>query len=284
VHRIHTLEHPGLSFLIVSDGSSGAKAAIDLGGQIARLAHARVTLIGCGLKGEGVQAHLQEARKQLGSGLAALDVQTSHEPADQAVAYAVEQQPYDLAVMGFSYPQDLALAEQLLQVGEHHLLLAPAVQNTPQRALICVASGEPGKDDVLFAGRLVRHLGADATLLSVLPPGSKDADLLRRTEHFLEGGVRSLSLLGVPAQTTIRSGLVSEEINAELVRGDYDLLVLGLPLPRPGGKISLAGVVGQIIANVPDRAILIVRSHYMGARTYPIVVRERELNYTDAAR
>jgi len=284
VHRIHTLEHPGLSFLIVSDGSSGAKAAIDLGGQIARLAHARVTLIGCGLKGEGVQAHLQEARKQLGSGLAALDVQTSHEPADQAVAYAVEQQPYDLAVMGFSYPQDLALAEQLLQVGEHHLLLAPAVQNTPQRALICVASGEPGKDDVLFAGRLVRHLGADATLLSVLPPSSKDADLLRRTEHFLEGGVRSLSLLGVPAQTTIRSGLVSEEINAELVRGDYDLLVLGLPLPRPGGKISLAGVVGQIIANVPDRAILIVRSHYMGARTYPIVVRERELNYTDAAR
>jgi hypothetical protein len=203
---------------------------------------------------------------------------------DQAVAYAVEQQPYDLAVMGFSYPQDLALAEQLLQVGEHHLLLTPAVQNIPQRALICVASGEPGKDDVLFAGRLVRHLGADATLLSVLPPGSKDADLLRRTENFLEGGVSSLSLLGVPAQTTIRSGPVSEEINAELVSGGYDLLVLGLPLTRPGGKISLAGVVGQTIANVPDRAILIVRSHYMGARTYPIVVRERELNYTDAAR
>ena len=52
VHRIHTLEHPGLSFLIVSDGSRRAEAAVSLGGQIARLAHARVTLIGCGMEGK----------------------------------------------------------------------------------------------------------------------------------------------------------------------------------------------------------------------------------------
>ena len=123
-------------------------------------------------------------------------------------------------------------------------MLVPSIQTTPLRALICVASGEPGKDDVLFAGRLVRHLGADATLLSVLPPGSKDADLLRRTENFLEGGVRSLSLLGVPAKTTIRTGSVSEEINAELVQGGYDLLVLGLPLTRTERQ-DLAGRGGR---------------------------------------
>jgi sulfate transport system ATP-binding protein len=43
VHRIHALAHPGLSFLIVTDGSLRAQAALTLGGQIARLAHARVT-------------------------------------------------------------------------------------------------------------------------------------------------------------------------------------------------------------------------------------------------
>ena len=96
-----------------------------------------------------------------------------------AVIRAVEQQPYDLVVLGFDPQEDISLAEQILQVGEHHLLLVPGPQTTPVQALICVTSGEPGKDDVLFAGRLVRHLGADATLLSVLPAANKDADLLQ---------------------------------------------------------------------------------------------------------
>ena len=276
IHRIHTLEHPGLSFLIVTDGSRRAQDAISLGGQIARLAHARVTLVGCGLEREDLLAHLQEARKQLGSGLASLDEQTSSDAPAQAVTLAVEQQPYDLVVMGFKYPDDIALAEQILQVGSHHLLLVPRPQVTPVQALICVTSGEPGKDDVLFAGRLVRHLGADATLLSVLPATNKGPDLLQRTERFLEGGVQSLSLLGVPAKTNIFTGSVVDEVSKQVASGGYDLLVMGVPLTKPSGKISLGGIAGQILHNVNDRAILLVRSHYMGARVYPIVVRERE--------
>jgi sulfate transport system ATP-binding protein len=284
VHRIHTLEHPGLSFLIVTDGSRRAEEAVALGGQIARLAHARVTLLGCGLKHELLQTHLQEARKQLGSGLAALDVQTSLDEPAKAVIRAVEQQPYDLLVLGYDHQQDTSLAEDILQVGEHHLLLVPCAQQTPTQALICVASGEPGKDDVLFAGRLVRHLGADATLLSVLTASNKDADLHRRTERFLEGGVQSLSLLGVPAKTAIRTGAVAEEIVREVQQGGYDLLVLGVPLTKSSGKVSLSGAVEQILNSVTDRAILVVRSHFMGARTYPIVAVDRETQIPDSGR
>jgi len=284
VHRIHTLEHPGLSFMIVSDGSRRAEAAVALGGQIARLAHARVTLIGCGLEGEALQAHLQEARKQLGSGLAALDVQTSHNTPAQAVTLAAEQQPYDLVVLGFNPQDDLSLAEQILQVGEHHLLLVPNSQPVPAQALICVTSGEPGKDDVLFAGRLVRHLGADATLLSVIPAYDKSPDLLKRTENFLEGGVQSLSILGVPAKTAIRTGVAAEMIGEEVSQGGYDLVVLGLPLTKPNGKVSLSGVVEQLLNNITDRAILMVRSRYLGARYYPIMVRERDEHKNSSAR
>jgi sulfate transport system ATP-binding protein len=284
VHRIHTLGHPGLSFLIVTDGSRRAEEAVALGGQIARLAHARVTLLGCGLKSEALQTHLQEARKQLGSGLAALDVQTSLDEPAKAVIRAVEQQPYDLLVLGYDHEQDTSLAEDILQVGEHHLLLVPGAQQIPTQALICVASGEPGKDDVLFAGRLVRHLGAGATLLSVLQASNKDIDLHRRTERFLEGGVQSLSLLGVPAKTTIRTGAVAEEITQELKQGGYDLLVLGVPLTKSSGKVSLSGAVEQILDSVTDRAILVVRSHFMGARTYPIVAGDRETRIPDSVR
>jgi sulfate transport system ATP-binding protein len=284
VHRIHTLEHPGLSFLIVSDGSRRSEAAVELGGQIARLAHARVTLIGCGLQGEALNTHLQEARKQLGSGLAALDVQTSQNTPAQAVTRAVELQPYDLVVLGFEPHEDLSLAEQILQVGEHHLLLVPINQPAPQKALICVTSGEPGKDDVLFAGRLVRHLGADATLLSVLPATGQNEDLIRRTEVFLEGGVQSLSILGVPAQTVIRTGPAAETIEREVGQGGFDLVVLGLPLAKPNGKVSLTGIVEQLLNTTTDRAVLLVRSRYLGARYYPIMVRENDAHKSDAAK
>ena len=264
VHRIHTLVHPGLSFLIVTDGSLRAQAALALGGQIARLSHARVTLLGCGPQNEAFQTHLQEARKQLGSGLAALEVITSAENPILAVTKAVERQPQDLVILGFNHQEDHPMVEQLLQSGDHHLLLVPCPQQAPDKALICVTSGEPGKDDVLFAGRLVRHLGADASLLTVLPPDSDNPHLRSKAEHFLEGGVQSLSLLGVPANAIVRSGVVADEILAELRSGSYDLLVVGAPLPMVRGRVVFAGAIESTLSQVTDRAVLVVRSHYAG--------------------
>jgi sulfate transport system ATP-binding protein len=264
VHRIHALAHPGLSFLIVTDGSLRAQSALTLGGQLARLAHARVTLLGCGPANESFNAHLQEARKQLGSGLAALEVLNSNEPVSLAVAKATERQQHDLVVIGFNHQEDIPLAEQILQSGEHHLLLATRPQPTPNRALICITSGEPGKDDVLFAGRLVRHLSAEVSILSVLSPAKDNAYTRAKTEQFLEGGVESLALLGVPASRAIRSGAVPDEIKAQVNEGGFDLLVLGVPLKGPNRRISLSGVVGQTLEAVKEIAVLVVRSHYTG--------------------
>ena len=61
-----------------------------------------------------------------------------------------------------------------------------------------------------------------------------------------------------------------DEIMGEVKGGEYDLLVLGAPLMKPTGKISLDGVVGDVLSQVTDRAILIVRSHFMGTRIYRI--------------
>lgn len=260
LRRIHALAHPGLNFLIVTDGSPLAKGALALGGQIARLAHARITLLGYGQKPETLQNHLREAREQLGSGLASLQTRATADPLSEAVATEVERQPYDLVVLGFQRQESVELAEQILQSGEHHLLLVSQPQPTPTRALICVTSGEPGKDDVLFAGRLVRHVGAEATLLSVLSQEDNSQPMIRtRTERFLAGGMRTLELLGVPARMTIRTGPVRDEITHEVATGSYDLLVMGAPLPQRDGRVPLTGIVSQIL-NVINRPVLIVRS------------------------
>jgi sulfate/thiosulfate transport system ATP-binding protein len=259
VRRVHALAHPGLNVLIVSDGSAKAQAALMLGGQMAQLAHARLTMLGYGASPDTLQRHLQAAKEKLGSGLAYLELRTTPAPLAQAVLAEVERQPYDLVVLGFQRQENVELAEQILQMGEHHLLLVSQPQPTPAHALICVASGEPGKADVLFAGRLVRHVGAEATLLSVLSAEENETSTRSRTERFLAGGVRSLQLLGVPARAAIRSGPVRDEITREVTAGNYDLLVLGAPLAARDGKISLAGVVSQVL-NVINRPVLIVRS------------------------
>ncbi len=259
VRQVHALAHPGLNVLIVSDGSAKAQAALMLGGQMAQLAHARLTMLGYGASPDTLQHHLQTAKEKLGSGLAGLEIRSNPAPLAQAVLAEVERQPYDLVVLGFQRQENVELAEQILQMGEHHLLLVSQPQPAPARALICVASGEPGKADVLFAGRLVRHVGAEATLLSVLSAEENETPARGRTERFLAGGVRTLQLLGVPARAAIRSGPVRDEITREVTAGGYDLLVLGAPLAARDGKISLTGVVSQVL-NVINRPVLIVRS------------------------
>jgi nucleotide-binding universal stress UspA family protein len=262
VRRIHALAHPGLSFLIVTDGTPATQPAVDLGGQIARLANARTTVLGHNEERADatmLTQQLQAIRERIGSGLPALDTRVSGGPSTHAIAQEIERQVYDLVVIAAPEQQSYDFAEQVLQSGEHHLLIATPAHATPARVLICVAAGEPGKDDVLFAGRLLRHLGAEVTVLSVLSNSATEQER-ERAERFIAAAVRTLTLLGVPAQTMLRLGGVREEILGEMGRGGYDMLVLGAPLQRDNRRAALAGVVGEILIGTTDRPVLIVRS------------------------
>lgn len=41
IRRLHVLSHPGLNFLILSDGSLRSQSALIQGGYLGRMAHAR---------------------------------------------------------------------------------------------------------------------------------------------------------------------------------------------------------------------------------------------------
>ncbi|MCK4304883.1 MAG: ABC transporter ATP-binding protein, partial [Candidatus Eisenbacteria sp.] len=100
VRRIHALLHPGMSFLLVTDGAPHTQAATDLGGQIAQLAHARVTLLGLGPKEGRIQSHLEQAREQMASGPAALELRTSRDGTRRAVEHETDRRHYDLVIHG----------------------------------------------------------------------------------------------------------------------------------------------------------------------------------------
>jgi sulfate transport system ATP-binding protein len=320
VRRVHALAHPGLSLLLLADGTAPSRAAVALAGQLARLAHARVTVLahrrhhpparpetiaaaaraaagrgrdswrgaggaapgrgagglapgrgedrlapGRGGRDEGgaapgLEALLQEVRETLGSGLAALETRAVAGPPDVTVAEENARQPADLVVVGRPARHGAELAERLLQGGAHNLLLVPGdARPTVERLLICVAIGEPGKADVSFAGRLARHLGAEATILTVLPENERNR-AQDGAQRFLASCSRTLTGLGVPATTRIRFGTPREQILDERREGGHDLLVVGAPLPAGApGRFDLGGLMTRLLreSEVP---VLIVRS------------------------
>src|SRR5437867_2608000 len=88
VRRVHALTHPGLSFLLVTDGSAESRPALELGAQLARLAHARVTLVGHAANGARSEEELQRARESIAGGLAAVEALATPDPPPRALAQA----------------------------------------------------------------------------------------------------------------------------------------------------------------------------------------------------
>lgn len=261
IRRLHVLSHPGLNFLLITDGSIRSQSAISLGGYLARMSHARVVLLGISHDVIKLEDHLVDARKQLGSGMASLDISKSSSRFHDAIAEATEKQPFDLVILGWRPTAGLEQPEEILNFGEQHLLLATKPVAHLSRALICLESGEPGKDNVNFSGRLLRHVGAEATLLTIIPDDIEQEDTLRRVDRFLTAGQNSLARFGVPANKKIERGELLDTIKKEVLFGHYDLVVLGAPLPNQVGKANLTGIIGSILTNIQDCSFLIIRSH-----------------------
>jgi len=261
IRRLHTLAHPGLHFLLLTDGSNRSEPALVTGGYLARLAHARVTLLGLGRNEDKLKKQLQNARKQIGSGMASVETQTSASPISQAVTKVILQRPADLVVLTWRSSDGLEEPEEVLQAGNHHVLLATTPDPQLTDALICAASGEPGKDDVMFAGRLLRHIGAKATLMTVQNPLLTNEFQLNQMERFMAGSVQSLARFGIKASKRISKGNPLTTILDEIKTGEYDLVVMGAPLPGRSGKMVLTGVVGSVLRSAQNCSFLIVRSH-----------------------
>jgi hypothetical protein len=262
VRRLHVLSHPGMNFLLLTDGSLRSQSAIALGGYMARMAHAKVTILGIGGDQIKMENHLMEARKQIGSGMASLHVQTSTQSFASAITTAVEQDHFDLLIFGWRPSAGYSQLEQAFRSGEHHILLATQPVTSLSKALICLASGEPGKDTVLFAGRLLRHLGADATLLTVLPEGMPNNLPPSRIDRFLSAGQQSLARFAVSSKTLVKTGGFLPAVQDVMREEPHDLVVLGAPLPDRHGQVDFSGLFGSILSSVENCSFLIVCSHY----------------------
>jgi len=247
LRRVHTLAHPGLALLAVEDGSGTPGAAWEVGRELARRARARLALLEC--------VGPEHRAPSLAAG-ADTDVHRSADGVEAGIRSLVDRADFDLVVVGATPATAEATAEQALASGDHHVLLLPGPPRPLRRFLVTTASGEPGKRGVAFAGRLARHLGAEVTVLTVLPAG--DAGRVQAERH-LAAAARSLQALGVSAATRLRTGPPGREILAELIEGAHDVAVVGTPLARRGRPLRVGGAAASLLRESP-RPILLVRS------------------------
>jgi sulfate transport system ATP-binding protein len=256
VRRVHALAHRGLSFVIVIDDTPHAREALEYGGRLARLCHARVTVVVWGDEAGESASKVNEVREVLGSGLAGLDVRFASAGETEALTRETEREPSDLLIVP-RHPRSSSIVQDLLRAGDHHILAVPRALLPPKNVLICTAAGEPAKNDVLFAGRLVRHTGAKVTVFTALPEAGHD--LRDQVERFHAASLRTLSLFGIEARAMILEGAAKPAILGEIRRGGYDFLVIGAPLPEPDEPVALGGLVKDLLMQVPIPT-LIVRS------------------------
>ena len=147
-----------------------------------------------------------------------------------------------------------------MRASDHHVLVVRTSAAPFERALLCVAGGEQGKVDILFAGRLLRHIGAEVTVLIVVPGEGPDPVADSQAERFVAAGAKTLASWGIKARTAILHGDAASRIEVEAKSGAYGLIVVGSPPFRPDGGAPLGGIVGRLLLAPSVPSVLVVRS------------------------
>jgi sulfate transport system ATP-binding protein len=244
LRRIHALPHPGLRLLAVAGGEAGDASAIPAAVRLAERADARLTV----LVGEGAgQVQGVETRRLVGT-------------LDEAISREAERDPVDLVVLAPPPDEAPSIVSRAMRASERHVLVVRAGKAPIERALLCVAGGEQGKVDVLFAGRLLRHIGAVVTVMIVLAGEEPHPAAAAQAERFMAAGVKTLASSGIKATTALRHGDPTECIEEEAASGVYGIIVVGSPPLRADATAPIGGLVGRLLSSPTAPSILVVRS------------------------
>jgi|CXWL01.1.fsa_nt_gi sulfate transport system ATP-binding protein len=269
IRRLHALTHPGLALLAATHTVDQRDAALELAGDLARLAQARLTVLACGPAAAHGEEAAQPARERLPGAGNRVDWRADSRALDLAVADDVARHAVDLVILGGPATTAASHVGAALGAGEANVLWvptggesrgsgSPVAATTPVNALICVAVGEPGKEDVGFAGRLLRHLGARATILTVLAP-AEEAERRPLAERFLAASVRTLGRYGIQSTPHIAVGAAATQVPTVFDRGGHDLLVLGATLSESGGGVQLGELTARLLSE-SRCPVLVVRT------------------------
>jgi len=266
--------------LICVAGMPYAKAAVRLGGTVARATQSPVTLLHVIQR----QAERTEGRRtlELAQGmLPGLEVKArirQGDPTDR-IAAEIRAGDYDLVVVGAN--EKTGLTQRLLgSVALQVVYRAPisvliAKQARPSLARILIATGglDVARPVIKNGARLAGAVRASVTLLHVLSPvpsmytglGEVEETLpkLLRSDtpvaRHLRSGAEILNRHQVTAEVKLRHGVAVDEILKEAREGDYGLIIIGASGKTGRLRGWLLGNVTRQVVDDSSRSVLVVR-------------------------
>ena len=276
VRNLHVIPHEGFSLLACLDGSDLSRRCLEFSAAVASQMHGRIVVMGVAEKpNEESRARqgLSGAAQTLSGQFPNLKTCFRTGNAADRILEELESGGHGMVVLGYRGRHGPArsmgsTAERLAMFSRVPVLIVPEPRPALKKILICMASGITGRSDVIFAGRLAGHAGAEATLLHVSDgtdgaapdsrAGAGAAEYLRRlaTER-LARGILTLKLMGVKAEMKVRHGQPHEEILKEAGTGDYDLIAVGAP-ESPRWRGTERRVIIDTLLQERKRPVLIV--------------------------
>lgn len=262
----HLLEPAGIKILACTREGSTDENHLQFACRLAQATDGRLTILGVASAQqeiEPLQENLENVRRQWLNQLPRLETRVRQGSTVNEILYEAQEGEYEIVVLGREKEPGAhtgvrlsPVARQIMVMGQIPLLLIHEPRPTLSRMLICTATGEPGKSDVLVGGRLARRAKAQVTVLHVLQPGAPPR-ARRRTDRHLSQAQASLESLGVKCETRLVDGPVLQNILSEAEGGNYDMIVIGAPAPPKSLPISRPDFAAQILS-LTDRPILIV--------------------------
>ena len=282
VRSLHVIPHEGVSLLVCIDGSELSGKALEFGAQVASQMHGRIEVMGVAEKpNEETRARegLASAAQAYSARFANLKTRFRHGEAAGRILEELARGAHDLVVLGFRGRHGPgrtlgSTAERVLALSRVPLLMVPESRRFLKKMLICMATGDSGRSDVLFAGRLAGRAGAEATLLHVLEkeqpflpgagpdPGTNEY-LKQLTTERLARGILTLKLMGVTSEMKVRQGSLATEILDEAKTGDFDLITLGASRAARARGGERHGLLDAVLEGA-RRPVLIVPSPAAG--------------------
>lgn len=271
--------------LIATEGKSYSTIAVQMGGILAQMWGAEVTLLtvvkGAKQRPSG-EAILAEAGQLLSTAVPVDKLKRTLRigPVDDEISAEAADGRYQLIILGDNQNNQFSdrlfgpTAERVLQHATCPVLIAKN-QAAPINHLLLCDSGDPDRNLLVRLEAQLPMLLSDGLRVTILHVMSQisagpgiDGKSLRATADELIGKqspegviltehIQQLAERGIEAQPKVRHGLVVEEILQEASSGDYDLLVIGAHRQEMWQRLLLDNLASKILLRI-DRPILVI--------------------------
>ena len=286
-----------MHLLLCTDGTPHSGPALALGGQLAPLLNARVTLLGASARPEREPAlshSLSSSCATLSDSGLTCDTIIRQAPPRRAIAAQADSARYDLVIVGLLEQGWTRRwlrgpsSRRILRDVAVPVLVVPAHRPALRHILLCSGGLWYPAETIRLVSQIAQAAAAEVTLLYVIPQPLLHYPILREIEDAwgallqtdtpqgrnLKAGHNTLRRLGIETGIKLRHGPVVQQIMSEIREGEYDLVALGSTYAAQGLRRYFASGVTDLVVEHAGRPVLVVR-HRQGSERVPQLGRPR---------